>query len=93
MERAEDKDIQKAAAILKKMGARKVFLFGSRAKGKARPGSDLDLAISGLKPELFFKAVAELMFSLDHEVHLIDLDSKSDFTDYLKRKEELVSVE
>ena len=50
--------IQRAAAVLREMGAREVYLFGSAARGKLRPGSDVDLAVSGLPRGLFFRAMS-----------------------------------
>jgi len=39
--------IERAAAALKAAGAREVCLFGSTSKGKLRPGSGVDIAVSG----------------------------------------------
>lgn len=39
--------------------AQQIILFGSLAKNKFTPTSDIDLAISGVAPELFFTALAE----------------------------------
>ncbi|KFI91553.1 Nucleotidyltransferase [Bifidobacterium saguini DSM 23967] len=36
-------------------GVRKVILFGSRAKGTARPKSDIDLAVSGCPDFQYFR--------------------------------------
>jgi predicted nucleotidyltransferase len=49
--------IREAAASLKEAGAREVFLFGSAARGALREGSDIDLAVAGLPPRFFFRAV------------------------------------
>ena len=49
--------IEKAAAALKAAGAREVYVFGSASKGKLRPESDVDMAVSGLPPEVFFGAM------------------------------------
>lgn len=43
-------------------GIRRAILFGSRAKGVAKPNSDIDLAIEGLDDDL---DVARLASSLD----------------------------
>ncbi len=45
--------IEKAAAALKAAGAREVYVFGSASKGTLRPNSDVDMAVSGLPPEVF----------------------------------------
>ena len=39
--------IQKVSGICKDYGAKKVILYGSRAKGTARERSDIDIAVSG----------------------------------------------
>jgi predicted nucleotidyltransferase len=86
------RELESAVRILKELGAKEVFVFGSQASGKARDDSDLDIAVSGLPPENFFKALAILIFDLNHPVHLIDLDEPSLFTSYLRSKGEMVSV-
>ena len=50
--------VEKAAAALKASGARQVYIFDLASKGKPGPGSDLDVALSGLPPEVFFRAMA-----------------------------------
>lgn len=59
--------------ILRKYGAQKVFIFGSSVSGKQRENSDIDLACSGIPPELFFKAYGELLFQIDQHIDLVDL--------------------
>jgi predicted nucleotidyltransferase len=49
--------IHKAAEALKSFGATDVYLFGSMAKGVDTEHSDIDLAVSGLPPKVFFKAM------------------------------------
>lgn len=44
---------QKIAQVAKKYGLDLVLLFGSRANGKARQNSDLDIAILDSKPETY----------------------------------------
>lgn len=41
-------DLALVRALLVAAGARGALAYGSRARGDARPGSDLDLAVSGL---------------------------------------------
>ena len=50
--------VDKAASALKAVGAKEVYVFGSASKGKMRPNSDVDMAVSGLPPEVFFRAMA-----------------------------------
>lgn len=84
--------IEQAAAALKAAGAREVYVFGSAASGTMREDSDVDLAVSGLPPQVFFKAMGEAIDILRRQVDLIDLDTPSLFTDYLKRKGKLRRV-
>jgi predicted nucleotidyltransferase len=84
--------IQRAAAELKSAGAREVFLFGSAAKGKVDAASDLDLAVSGLPPSLFYRVGARVSDLIGRSVDLIDLDQNTPFTRYLRTENELVRV-
>lgn len=79
-------------AILKNLGAKSVYLFGSAAKGTMRDDSDVDLAVSGLPPEYFFKALSAASNAVDRSVHLIDLDEATPFTRYLIEEGELQRV-
>lgn len=57
-----------------------LYVFGSRARGDARPDSDLDLAVLGpvpLDPLRRFEAQRELSAQLDIDVDLIDLRAAS----------------
>jgi len=92
MDETIEQEIKKAIALLKQFGATEVYLFGSWAKGKAHPDSDLDLAERGIPDEKFYEAYARVMFAIKREVHLIDLDDTSPFTRYLEAEGELRSV-
>jgi predicted nucleotidyltransferase len=84
--------IQRAAAVLREMGAREVYVFGSAARGTLRSGSDVDLAVSGLPQRLFFRAMSKAADLLDRPLDLIDLDQDVPFIRYLKEEGELVRV-
>lgn len=84
--------IAKAAAILKTAGAREVYVFGSAAQGKLHEDSDVDMAVSGLPPEVFFRAMARASDALGCPLDLVDLDEDTPFTRYLKREGELRHV-
>jgi predicted nucleotidyltransferase len=84
--------IEEAAAALKAVGAREVYVFGSAAKGKLRENSDVDIAVSGLPPEVFFPAMGKASRALGRPVDLIDLDEDNPFTRYLKEEGELRRV-
>jgi predicted nucleotidyltransferase len=84
--------IEKAAAALKAAGAREVYIFDSARRGKLRPGSDVDMAVSGLPPEVFFRAMAAAHDALGRPLDLVDLDDDNAFTRYLKEEGELQRV-
>ena len=85
-------DIDIAAEILRKAGAKEVYAFGSSVHGKLRPDSDIDLAVRGLPPEKFFRAMSTVTFAISRPFDLIDLDEPDPFTDYLEREGDLVRV-
>ena len=91
-----DQDLQqriaRAADVLKAFGAREVYVFGSATTGKLREGSDVDLAVMGLPPERFVKAMGPAGDALGIEMDLVDLDEDTPFTQYLKQQGELVRV-
>ena len=84
--------VDKAAAALKAAGAKEVYVFGSAKKGEMRPNSDVDMAVSGLPPEVFFRAMAKAHDALGRPLDLVDLDEDNAFTQYLKSKGELLRV-
>lgn len=72
------KDIERAIKILKDNGAKEVFIFGSIVEGKFDENSDIDIAVKGLKESEFYRVASILMFELENEMDLIDLDDKED---------------
>ena len=61
-------------------GPRLKYLFGSAAHGPVRKDSDVDLAVSGLPPAYFFRAMGKASRVIDLPVDLIDLDDDNPFT-------------
>jgi predicted nucleotidyltransferase len=78
--------LEQGAALLKAAGAREVYVFGSIAEERAREDSDIDLAVAGLPPEIFFATMARLANLFDRTVDLVDLDEASPFTTYLRNQ-------
>lgn len=67
-----------AAQLARQYGARRVVLFGSRARGDYRPQSDIDLAIWGMpqaRRAAFWAAVEELATLLRFDLVHIDGDT------------------
>jgi len=66
--------LKKAVEYLKAIGCKEVILFGSLAEGKFDELSDIDIAVSGISPRSYFKAVANLPLVVDGKVDLVALD-------------------
>ena len=69
-----DEIISKVAALCREYGAKKVILYGSRAKGTARERSDIDIAVSGVdNMDVLIEKVEELptLYSVD----LLNMDT------------------
>jgi predicted nucleotidyltransferase len=72
--------VQFATRHLYSAGARRVWLFGSLAKGR-KPGvhSDFDFAVEGLPPEKLFGCVGHLLQKLPRPVDIVEMECASDF--------------
>ena len=87
-------DIKKAIKILKENGATEIYIFGSIEKGNFNKNSDIDIAIRGVKQENFYKVASILMFEIEKEIDLIDLDDENDkFARMLIDKNILVRID
>jgi predicted nucleotidyltransferase len=86
------KEILAARDLLKAEGCKKVYVFGSMVTGNMQENSDLDIGISGLPPEKFFKVYAKLDQSLNTAVDLVDFDESRDFFSLLNRLNEVVQI-
>lgn len=78
--------------ILKSAGSKEVYVFGSAAHGDIERANDIDIAIRGLPPELFFKVMGKIQMALSKQVDLVDLDENNAFTRYLEEENELVRI-
>lgn len=86
-------DINKAIKILKSYGATEIYIFGSIANGNFHNKSDIDIAIRGIKFSNFYKVASILMFELENEFDLVDLDDENDrFSQMIYEKGELLKV-
>jgi len=84
--------VKQAAAAIISAGAREVYLFGSSSSGSDGDYSDIDLAVAGLPPALFFRSIGLARRILNKPVDLIDLDEPTPFTEYLRTSGELKRV-
>ena len=89
--------VKEIAELCRKYAADQGILFGSRAKGTALPGSDIDVAVSGVER---FSALQEEIENLPtlFTVDLVDMDTCAnsllleDIRKYGKKIYEKVSV-
>jgi len=81
------------ANLLRGMGATQVFIFGSAVNGRLRPDSDIDMAVRGLPPRVYFSAVSKASNLLGRPVDLVDLDDATPLVQYLIGSGDLVRVE
>ena len=81
------KKLERAIDALRQYGAKEIYLFGSLGTDQFdEQHSDIDLAITGLPPEKFYKAMGETMLIFERPVDLIDLDEPSVFVNHLRSK-------
>ncbi|MHC1599310.1 MAG: nucleotidyltransferase family protein [Candidatus Methanospirareceae archaeon] len=62
-----------------------IYLFGSSLDERSEP-NDIDLAVEGIRPNVFFKFYGELMRNLSKPVDLVDLSGKSLFNQIIVEK-------
>lgn len=74
------------------LGAKEVYVFGSATTGRMRQDSDVDLAVGGLPPEVFFAALAEAMQIVGRPVDLLALERHPTLAAELFRSGELLRV-
>lgn len=87
-------DIKKAIKILKENGATEVFIYGSVVNGNFNEKSDIDIAIKGIKQEEFYKIASILMFEIQKEIDLVDLDDETDrFSQIILKNGNLIRVD
>lgn len=75
--------LRAAEAEIRQLGVRRLALFGSVARGEARPGSDVDLLVDfvpGQKSFDRFIALSDLLERLlGHRVELVTIEALSPF--------------
>ena len=69
----------------KKYSVSSIYLFGS-SLNRDSESNDIDLAVEGIRPKVFFKFYGELLRSLSKPVDLVDLSRKSLFNRIIEEK-------
>lgn len=70
--------------IAKKYKIDQILLFGSAAE--CDNYNDIDIAVKGLKPGLFFLFYGEIMMALSKPVDIVNLDNESSFINLVKKE-------
>ena len=74
-----DDIVKKCSEIFKKYDVNYCYLFGSYAKGKATPSSDVDLLISAnIKGMKFYGLVEEIRTALHKKIDALDFNQLND---------------
>ena len=85
-------DIELAVAILRELGAKHVYLFGSVLDHQTHKPRDIDIAVSGHPQNQFFRAYGKLTMTLSQPFDLVDLDNEAAFIRTLKESGQLEQV-
>ena len=78
-----EKEKQIIIQCAQKYNVSSVILFGSSIR-EDREFNDIDIAVKGIEPRLFFRFYAELFKNLSKPVDLVDLSNKSLFNDLIE---------
>lgn len=73
------------ATCARKYGVSALYLFGSSLHDPTH-ARDIDLAVKGINPALFFKFYGELMRCLSKPVDLVDLTQKTLFNELVEER-------
>ena len=78
-------DKQLIIQCAKKYNVASVYLFGS-STDESGEANDIDLAVKGILPKLFFTFYGELLRTLSKPVDLVDLSQKSLFSQIVEER-------
>lgn len=81
-----ERKIQQVVAVLRRYGVTEAYLFGSAQEGNFGLASDLDLAVIGLPPSQYYKAVGEVLEVAGIPVDIVTMEDGSSLSEYLKKK-------
>ena len=79
-----DEVIEKLIRILKKHGAKKIEIFGSCARGEAKPGSDLDIIVEFEERKSLLELVGIEQELEDYLGIKVDLLTEASISPYLR---------
>ncbi len=77
-------DRREIIAAAKAAGIRSVYVFGS-ALDEQREPRDIDVAVEGVPPGVFFRFYANLLRRLSKPVDIVDLDVRNPVTELIAK--------
>ncbi len=80
-----EKDKEVIISYAKKFNVKEIYLFGSSIDNK-NEADDIDVAIKGISPVVFFDFYGKLLRYLSKPVDLVNLSKKSRFTQVIEKK-------
>ena len=86
------RDIETIVEIIKDVGGKEAYIFGSTARGDNTDISDIDIGVKGVPKNLFFKLGGRITVALNREIDLVDLDEETRFTKRLFENEVVARV-
>ena len=81
----EEKDKRIIISFAEKFHVGEVYLFGS-SLDNAMEANDIDLAVRGISPALFFDFYGKLLRHLSKPIDLVDLSKRSQFTELIEKQ-------
>lgn len=79
-----EKDKEIIVSYAKKFNVQEIYLFGSSLH-KEKEANDIDLAVKGISPTLFFDFYGKLLRYLSKPVDIVNLSKKSRFTQMIEK--------
>ena len=80
---AKDKKI--IISFAQKFNVKEIYLFGSSLDNKSH-ANDIDLAVRGISPGVFFDFYGKLLRYLSKPVDLVNLNKKTQFTQMIEKQ-------
>lgn len=80
-----EKDKEIILSYARKFNVKEIYLFGSSLENE-REANDIDLAVRGVSPILFFDFYGKLLRYLSKPVDIINLSKKTRFTELVERQ-------
>jgi len=80
-----EKDKKIIISYAKKFDIKEIYLFGSSLEND-RDAKDIDLAVRGVSPTVFFDFYGKLLRYLTKPVDIVDLSKKTRFTEWVEKQ-------